>query len=221
MDVAEECARIHAAVEDLPLYTRPLHVPFDNGLYFFFESGEESKHGPKGRIVRVGKNKSRRLNQRLDQHFSPQKNSSVFRKYVGGTLIRRRDPGSPCLAPGPGRGHWEVQNGAKCPACQPVEGAVSEYFEENTSFRCVRVDESDERGHLERILIATIAQCPLCVASSRWLGRGAYSEKVQRAGLWNSDHTGGRTISDEELRRFENLAAATPPSLPPEHGIYV
>ncbi len=206
MKVAEACARIHAAVEGLPLHTGPRHVPFDNGLYFFFESGEESKHGPKGRIVRVGKNKkSRHLNQRLGQHFMPQKNRSVFRKYVGGALIRRSDPGSPCLAPEPGRGHWERQDGAKCPVCQPVEGAVSEYFEENTSFRCVRVDESDERGHFERILIATIAQCPLCVASSQWLGRDAYSEKVQGAGLWNSHHTGGQTMSDKELQRFENL----------------
>ena len=214
INVGEACGRIHAAVERLPVCTRPLQVPFDNGLYFFFETGEESRHGPEGRIVRVGKNTSRSLKQRLDQHFGTQKNSSVFRKYVGGALIRQRDLGSPCLAPGPGKGHWERQDEHKCPMCEPVEGAVSEYLEKYTSFRCVRINESDERSDFERVLIATIAQCPLCVASPTWLGRDAYSKKVQNTGLWNSDHTGSQTISDEELRRFEDLAAATP-SLPP------
>ena len=90
INVGEACGRIHAAVERLPVCTRPLQVPFDNGLYFFFETGEESRHGPKERIVRVGKNTSRSLKQRLDQHFGTQKNSSVFRKYVGGALIRQR-----------------------------------------------------------------------------------------------------------------------------------
>ena len=212
VEVAEACGRIHGAVERLPVYTRPLHVPFDNGLYFFFETGEESRHGPKGRIVRVGKNKSRSLKQRLDQHFGTQKNSSVFRKYVGGALIRRDDPGSPCLAPEPGRGHWERQDEHTCPMCKPVEGAVSEHLEEHTSFRCVRIDASDERSHFERVLIATIAQCPICVGSPTWLGRDAYSKKVQAAGLWNSDHTGRQTISDEELRRFEKLPAGTVPA---------
>lgn len=213
-DVSEACGRIHAAVARLPPCTQPLQVPFESGLYFFFEKGEESTHGPEGRIVRVGKNKSRSLQQRLRQHFGTQKNSSVFRKYVGGALIRRRDPGAGCLAPGPGKGHWERQDEHKCSMCEPVEGSVSEYLHKHTNFRCVRIHESDERSEFERVLIATIAQCPLCVASPTWLGRDAYSIKVQRTGLWNSDYTGGQTISAQDLRRFEDLAAVTP-SLPP------
>lgn len=195
VDVSEACGRIHAAVARLTQCTSPIQVPFDSGLYFFFETGEESTHGPAGRIVRVGKNESRSLHQRLREHFGPQKNSSVFRKYVGGALIRRRDPGSLCLAPGPGKGHWERQDEHKCPRCQPVEGAVSEYLEKYTSFRCVRINESDERSEFERVLIATIAQCPLCVAGATWLGRDAYSQKVKRTGLWNSDYTGGQAIA--------------------------
>ncbi len=67
-------------------------MPFNNGLYFVFEQGENSTHGPNGRIVRVGENKENgRLNRRLLQHFVAEKNSSVFRKYVGGAFIRRRE----------------------------------------------------------------------------------------------------------------------------------
>jgi hypothetical protein len=182
-------------------------VPFDSGLYFFFETGEESTHGPAGRIVRVGKNKENgRLNKRLSQHFVAEKNSSVFRKHLGGAFIRQHDPASPCLAPAPGKGHWEHQNDHKCPMCEPIERTVTEYLEKNTSFRCVRIDEPDPRSNLERILIATLAQCTLCVASPKWLGLHAYSERVKKAGLWNSYHTRSPTISEVELKRFESLS---------------
>ena len=85
LDVSEACKRIHAAVERLPQCVgSDFRVPFDNGLYFVFEQGENSPHGPNGRIVRVGKNKENgRLNKRLSQHFGAEKNSSVFSQAPG------------------------------------------------------------------------------------------------------------------------------------------
>lgn len=211
VSASEACQHIHAAVERLPLYAGSFRVPFDNGLYFVYEQGENSRHGPTGRIVRVGKNQENdRLNKRLSQHFGAGKNSSVFRKYLGGAFIRRRDPGSPCLAPTPGsrQGHWERQDYRKCPECEPVERTVSEYIEKNMSFRCVRIDDQNDRTRFERVLIATIAHCPVCVASQMWLGRDAYSKRVERAALWNHQHTQDPMIAEEELRRFERLATA-------------
>lgn len=58
-NVSEGCQRIHAAVDRLPRYTgSSFHVPFDNGLYFFFEQDEKSQHGHAGQIVRMGRRES-------------------------------------------------------------------------------------------------------------------------------------------------------------------
>ena len=53
------------------------------------------------------------------------KNGSVFRKLLGGALMRTETPSHPCLAPGPGRGHWERQDEKPCDRCRPIERRVS------------------------------------------------------------------------------------------------
>jgi hypothetical protein len=109
VDAQQACRLIHALLDRLPIYTRPDEVPFRDGLYFFYEQGEFSAHATAGRLVRVGNHprNAGRLVARLREHYSGEKNSSVFRLLLGGALIRRDDPSSPCLAPGPGQGHWE------------------------------------------------------------------------------------------------------------------
>ena len=76
---------------------KPSDVPFTTGLYFFYERGEKSDHGTAGRVVRIGNHphSRNRLIGRLSDHYrtaSNAKNGSVFRRYLGGALIRRRDP---------------------------------------------------------------------------------------------------------------------------------
>jgi hypothetical protein len=44
LDPAEACREIHDVVTGLPEYTDPGEVPIANGLYFFFELGEDSPH---------------------------------------------------------------------------------------------------------------------------------------------------------------------------------
>ena len=46
----------------------------------------------------------------------------------------RSDPGTPCMGPKPGQGHWEHQKGAECPRCVPVEEEVSAYLSERMYF---------------------------------------------------------------------------------------
>ena len=208
---SEACRRIHEVLKTLPEYRQPSEVPFANGLYFFYEQGEKNEHGTTGRVVRIGSHprSENRLVGRLSEHFrtaANAKNGSVFRRYVGGALIRQSDPRSTCLGPEPGKGHWEHQNLTECPRCGPVEEEVSAYLSERAYFRCVRVDDIDLRKRLEKALIATVAQCPVCRPSDTWLGKYAYAGQVWSTGLWNAQHTGDRPTSDEDLRHFDALA---------------
>lgn len=108
----------------------------------------------------------------------------------------------------PGRGHWEQHDARPCPSCAPVELQVSELLRDAFTFRCVRIDDMDERNEFERWLIATLAACPDCGPSPSWLGHYAYPQPVRSSGLWNVQHVGERTGTDGQLGRFEHLANA-------------
>ena len=208
---AAGCSRIHTALAAQPLWSHPAHVPFTNGLYFFYERGEQSRHAPQGRVVRIGNHPrvQDRLFARLGEHYGASgKNGSVFRRYLGGALLRRQDPDHPCLRPAPGRGHWEQQDARPCPSCAPVELQVSELLRDVFTFQCIRIDDMDERNEFERWLIATLAACPDCGPSPGWLGNYAYPQPVRLSGLWNVQHVGGRPGTDGQLSRFEHLANA-------------
>ena len=96
---------------------------------------ESAQHAPAGRIVRVGNHprSDGTLVRRLRQHYKGHKNGSVFRKFLGGALMRSEDPSHPCLAPAPGKGHWEKQDEKTCHRCQPVEQSVSRPTEDAIS----------------------------------------------------------------------------------------
>lgn len=211
-DAALACAEIHRLVEQLPLLESPAEVAFANGLYFFYETGEASEHAPAGRIVRVGNHPRAqgRLKARLGDHYRTRdgaKNGSVFRRYLGGALMRRDHPASGCLLPRPGAGHWEHQGGAACEGCAHYEDLVTGHLRGSFRFRCLRIDDMGERNRFEARLIATIAACPICRSSPTWLGRHAYSCAVQNSGVWNSDFVGGPALDERDLQRLQELVA--------------
>jgi hypothetical protein len=214
VDAGEACTQVHRLLDRLPILRSSDDVPFDNGLYFFYETGEGSEHAPAARIVRIGNHPraQNRLKGRLRDHYRTRdgaKNGSVFRRYLGGALIRRDEPSSACLLPGPGEGHWEHQGGSACDRCAHYEDRVTEYLRGALHFRCVRIDDMAERNRFEGLLIATIAACPVCRPSSTWLGRHAYSPVVQASGLWNSDFVGGSELDSRDLDRLRELVDAS------------
>lgn len=166
-------------------------------------------------MVRVGNHprSSGGLKRRLRDHYSGGKHGSVFRKYLGGALIRRDDPRHPCLEPAPGKGHWERQDSPACPTCRPFEQTVSAVLRSTFLFRCVAIADTAERNRLESSLVATLSLCSVCGPSLSWLGRYAYSDKVRSSGLWNSDYVGDGDLlmTVASLTRFEELVAATVP----------
>jgi hypothetical protein len=207
------CAEVHRLLERLPLLDTPDQVPFTNGLYIFYEAGEVSDHAPSGRIVRVGNHPRAedRLKARLGEHYRTRqgaKNGSVFRRYLGGALMRRDDPDCTCLGPGPGAGHWEKQGGSECERCVGYEERVTAHLRRSLRFRCVRIDDMEERNRFEGLLIATLAACPTCQPSRSWLGGQAYSPVIRSSGLWNSEFVGGPQLDQRQLQRFEELVLA-------------
>lgn len=181
-----------------------------NGLYFSYEDGEVNSHDGGPRIVRVGNHphSQNRLYGRLCNHYYENKNSSVFRKLLGGALMRRQDLNHACLKPAPGKGHWEKQGERTCERCGPFEKEVSALLRERFRFRVVGIDDMEFRNLMERKLIGILSECPKCQPSGDWLGRFAYSEKVRRSGMWNSDYVNETyTIVPEEWPRF--MAAVT------------
>ena len=208
----EICRAVHASLHSYPAFTQPADVRITDGLYFFYEQGEASQHAPGGRIVRVGNHprSDGTLVRRLKQHYRRGKNGSVFRKSLGGALIRAEDPDHPCLAPAPGKGHWERQNEKLCGRCQPIEHSVSRLLRARFRFRCVSIPDRRERNHLEAILIASLSACPVCRPSAGWLGQFAYSDIVRRTGMWNSEFVGAGPMSTGDLKRFAVKVTSTP-----------
>ena len=212
MNPEEICRNVHALLHSLPTFERPADVRITDGLYFFYERGEASLHGPDGRVVRVGNHprSDGTLVRRLQQHYRRGKNGSVFRKFLGGALMRAEDPDHPCLAPAPGKGHWERQDEKPCERCRPVEQSVSLLLRARFRFRCVSIPDRQERNHLEAILISSLSACPVCRPSGGWLGQFAYSDIVRRTGLWNSQFVGAGPMSTGALRRFTDYATSMP-----------
>jgi hypothetical protein len=210
-EIETACREVHELLVQLPIRTRPNEVEFQDGLYFFFEEGETSRHGPTDRVVRVGNHprSDGGLVRRLRQHYSGNKNGSVFRKLLGGALLRSRDPDSPCLAPSPGMGHWELQNARPCARCRLLEPEVSSSLRAGFRFRCIEIPDRNERNLFEVMLVATLAQCPVCRPSGAWLGRHAYADPVRESGLWNVQFSDGRVLSKAALGRFAELVAAS------------
>jgi hypothetical protein len=211
MTTEELCGSLHTLLLRLPAYTSPSHVPFSDGLYFFYEKEEISPHAPAGRIVRVGNHprSDGTLVRRLKQHYRGRKNGSVFRRYLGGALIRLDTPQSPCLLPGPGLGHWEKQHANTCTSCDPIEKQVSTVLCSRFSFKCVEISTRQVRNHFEGLIIATLANCRTCDPSPGWLGRHAYSALVQRTGLCNSDFVNGPPLQDADFKEFDVMVNDT------------
>lgn len=214
LDIDELCLKIHNLIRLVHAYREPRQVPFANGLYFFYQNGETSEHAPDGRIIRVGNHPraQNRLRARLENHYGGSKNSSVFRKLLGGALLRRADADHPCLRPGLGKGHWEKQDAQPCPECLPMEGEVTRLLRGEFWFRCVEIGDLSLRNRLERELIATLSLCQVCTPSEQWLGRYAYNENVRKSGLRNSNYVFDRStlITERDTEHLADLVGRTP-----------
>lgn len=83
------CYDIHKFFYSLKRYNYNTigEIPFENGIYIFFENGEIYKD--LDRIVRVGTHRSdNRLKNRLRDYSKPNKDGSIFRKNIGRAILK-------------------------------------------------------------------------------------------------------------------------------------
>lgn len=179
-------------------------LPSD-GIYFFFEEGERSEVAGTlvSRVVRVGTHKvDGRLPTRIRQHFGNKnslgghKNGSVFRKHVGGALLRKQDLADSRLE------EWITQDGKSFPE---VEEMVSRQLRSYFSFAWVPVPTKQERLSLESGLIALLAQHRAGSPSTGWLGHSAFDSAIATSGLWNTQHLKSAVLSDVQLAELRRL----------------
>jgi len=198
-----DCQIIHELLQQLPLrdFRTPQRMLPQNGIYFFFEEGEFCRYGDvvQPRIVRVGTHRvQNRFPKRIQQHFQGNKNDSVFRKHLGGAILRRRKPDDFRLT------QWLKQD---TPTYKEVEELVTKELTGHFTFKCITVENRKERLDLEERLIATLAKCPSCEPSEEWLGHDASSEEIRRSGLWNTQHIhSNKYMTQKFLSRLRQLA---------------
>lgn len=203
--------RIYALVQSLDRHnheTKPAALP-PNGIYFFFEQGETVRwrSATIDRIVRIGTHKKDgRFKKRIRQHYGNvnslrgNKNGSVFRKHLGGALLRKASLKDLRL------NDWLKKGGR---SYLEVEELVSRRLRENFTFCCFLVDSLEERDFLERGLIALFSQHPIGRPSTKWLGKNAANEKIVQSGLWNTQHIKATPLTFNQLQQVEELIAAT------------
>ena len=194
-------ARLPRCTADTPRASLPA-----DGIYFFFEEGEHGELDGLAidRVVRVGTHRvDGRFRDRIRQHYgnrsslSGNKNGGVFRRHVGGALLRRENANDPRVT------EWIRQGGESYPE---VEEAVSRELRKHFSFVCVPVPKEAERLSLESGLIALLAQFPGAKPSRAWLGRFAADASIGTSGVWNTQHLSSEALSIDQLNRLVALA---------------
>jgi hypothetical protein len=185
--------------------TRPLparHWPFvaravpSSGVYLVYEGGELFEGQP--RIVRVGSHqRPGRLPGRLRDHWSNDKNGSVFRKHLGSALMQQRGYPDSDIA------LWMHQGTHGWPE---IEQAIGDELRSRFTFSCIRVDEPFEWVDIERQLIASLTRLGISPTSPGWLGRFASNAVVRACGMWVDKHVGAACVLDDAgLQRLATL----------------
>ena len=152
-----------------------------------FESGEVAHNTD--RIVRIGSHESQgRLPGRIRDHFSPDKDSSIFRKHIGRCLLRARN--DPFLK------QWNInlsdssnynRHAGKIDfeRLREIEQEISAHITANMSFAVIEAKSKSGRLADELNMIATVARCADCAPSKNWLGLHHPKSKIRNSGLWN------------------------------------
>ena len=99
------CEWLHRHLEDISIIEYPFQLEDlpKNGIYFFYEKGENWGHdGNLPRIVRIGTHKGNNFRSRINDHFlfndrkmsfnqmkAAPKDRSIFRKNIGRSLLNK------------------------------------------------------------------------------------------------------------------------------------
>lgn len=86
-DLSETCKWLHRQLESLPIFKYPFDLKLlpKNGVYFFYEEGENTNHGDdisRPRIVRIGTHKENNFTSRISEHFLLNESKMEFTQII-------------------------------------------------------------------------------------------------------------------------------------------
>ena len=184
-------------------------IPFNNGIYIFFQNGEKYKEFD--RIVRVGTDTGQnQLKSRMSQHLTKEnKDRSIFRKNIGRAMLSKAN--NPLLD------YWNIDfttkknkelyfDEKKAATCMAIESQISDFMRENFSFVVFRVDTKEERLKFEEGIISALYNANDFIASADWLGnyvpetRGTY---VKKSRMWLSQGLKAEPLNNKELQKIK------------------
>ena len=161
-----------------------------NGIYLFFEKGQEFliDNVEYGRIVRIGINeKPNNFRSRIRGHYKGNISGSVFRENIGWALLESmgKEPKKKYIT----KSKYKKQNSGG-----PLEDIISRYFLKALTLKAFDIDY-DKLVLYENILIVTFSIFYQYKIFNKelnlkdWLGLHSYSrkDKIKRSGLWNSE----------------------------------
>jgi hypothetical protein len=230
--MSEMCRWIHHKLEVLPI----IKFPFDlkelpeNGIYFFYEKGEDTDHGDgfQSRIVRIGTHKEGNFRTRIAEHFllnvskmnfsslDPKPaDRSIFRKNIGRALLSKNKDEYLKI--------WNIDFTSRDARMdkgyqrdmvkeRKIESQITEILREIFCFRFIVLDREMKRigsKGLESKLIGTVANCSVCKHSDNWLGTYSPIPKVHDGKLWLSQYLDTPKISSEDQQNLSEVISNT------------
>jgi len=226
------CEWLHANLERLPL----LRIPFTptafphNGIFFLYEEGEALSHG-KGdpRVVFIGSHRGNgNLWNRINEHFLQDRESddfgidqrkpsdrSILRKNIGRALLNKgKDPYLEI---------WNIsfterENRERFAERRDIEKErnlereVTKLLQEQFSLRFVILEEVGNRegqDSLKARIIGTVAQCPTCCPSLKWLGRHSPDGRIVAGRLWQTQFLTAVPLDGETREIFRKAVENT------------
>ena len=207
------CYELHKLFNGVKRYTFETidDIPFDNGIYIFFEKGE--KYGEFDRIVRVGTDTGQnQLKSRMRQHLTKEnKDRSIFRKNIGRAMLAKEN--NPLL------NYWNIDfttkknkelffDEKKFAECAVIEKDISTFMKENLSFVVFCVNTKEERLRFEKGIISALYNADDFVASAEWLGNYVPETKgthVKKSRMWLSQGLRAKPLDNKELKKIQLL----------------
>jgi hypothetical protein len=220
--MSEQCKWLHEQLQRLPLVRHPFDLDRlpENGIYFFYETGESWGHGgDKPRVVRVGTHRDGNFRSRIAEHYlfnnskmnfnkdNPKPSDrSIFRKNIGRALLNRNKDAYLEI--------WEIdfmisKNKMRFAEKRDIdkerelETEITRLLRSNFSFRFIELTGQTRRmgpTGLESSLIGTLALCSLCKPSNNWLGKHSPKDQIRNGKLWLVQHLRANPINEEDRR---------------------
>ena len=205
------CYKLHKLFNSMKRYNfnNINEIPFNNGVYIFFEKDEYYKN--MDRIVRVGTDTGQNnLKSRMSQHFTNEnKDRSIFRKNIGRAILNKTNQINLL-------NYWNLDlterakkdkyfNEDLNKECKIIEKQITDFLCNNMSFVVFELEHKDDRLRFEEAIISALYNSDDFIASDKWLGNYVLPTKgnhVKNSRMWLSQGLKAKPITDEEFTRL-------------------